>query len=83
VIFLIHLLEHLGVPSGAAIAVVIAGRKALKAGAAKVGGSRDRDRDRRSARGYRRAQERAADPGRRRAGRIALVSTREAAREAT
>ena len=29
-ILLIHLLEHLGVPSGAAIAVVIAGRKAVR-----------------------------------------------------
>lgn len=48
-IFLIHLLEHLGLPSGVAIAIVIAGRKALKAGTAKMGGGRDR----RSARGYR------------------------------
>jgi hypothetical protein len=53
VIFLIHLLEHLGVPSGAAIAVVIAGRKALKAGASRIGPGRGRDRDRRSVRGYR------------------------------
>jgi hypothetical protein len=53
VIFLIHLLEHLGVPSGAAIAVVVAGRKAVKAGASRVGPHRDRDRERRSARGYR------------------------------
>jgi hypothetical protein len=37
VIFLIHLLEHLGVPSGAAIAIVIAGRKALKAGTSRMG----------------------------------------------
>lgn len=29
-ILLIHLLEHLGVPSGVAIAVVIGARKALK-----------------------------------------------------
>jgi hypothetical protein len=28
-IFLIHLLEHFGVPSGAAIAIVIAGKKLL------------------------------------------------------
>jgi len=53
VIFLIHLLEHLGVPSGAAVAIVIAGRKALKAGTAKIGRRGDRDRDRRSVRGYR------------------------------
>jgi hypothetical protein len=53
VIFLMHLLEHLGVPSGAAIVIVIAGRKALKASTAKMGGSRGRDRDRRSVRGYR------------------------------
>jgi hypothetical protein len=53
VIFLIHLLEHLGVPSGAAIAIVIAGRKVLKAGAATMGGRRDRDRDQGSAHGCR------------------------------
>jgi hypothetical protein len=53
VIFLIHLLEHLGVPSGAAIAVIIAGRKALKAGASRIGPPRGRDRDRGSVRGYR------------------------------
>jgi len=53
VIFLIHLLEHLGVPSGAAIAIVIAGRKVLKAGALRMGPHRDRDRDRRSVRDYR------------------------------
>jgi hypothetical protein len=53
VIFLIHLLEHLGVPSGAAIAIVIAGRKLLKAGTARMGPRRDRDRDRKSVRGYR------------------------------
>jgi hypothetical protein len=53
VIFLIHLLEHLGVPSGAAIAIIIAGRKALKAGASRIGPPRGRDRDRGSVRGYR------------------------------
>jgi hypothetical protein len=53
VIFLIHLLEHLGLPSGAAIAIVIAGRKALKAGTSRMGPPRGRDRDRRSVRGYR------------------------------
>lgn len=31
-IIVIHLLEHLGVPSGAAIAIVIAARKSLRAG---------------------------------------------------
>jgi hypothetical protein len=46
-IILIHLLQHLGVPSGAAIAVVIAGQKFLKGGAAKIGARRDRaDRNR-------------------------------------
>lgn len=42
-IFLIHLLEHLGVPSGAAIAIVIAGRKLLKGGTSKIGARRGRD----------------------------------------
>jgi hypothetical protein len=46
-ILLIHLLEHLGVPSGAAIAIVITGKKFLKGGASKLGARRDRDeRDR-------------------------------------
>jgi hypothetical protein len=53
VIFLIHLLEHLGIPSGVAIAIVIAGRKALKAGTSRMGPARGRDRNRRSVRGYR------------------------------
>jgi hypothetical protein len=53
VIFLIHLLEHLGLPSGAAIAIVIAGRKLLKAGAARMSPDRNRARDRGSIRGYR------------------------------
>jgi hypothetical protein len=53
VILLIHLLEHLGVPSGAAIAVVIAGRKVLKSGISRMGPRRDHDRDRRSVHGYR------------------------------
>ena len=52
-ILLIHLLEHLGVPSGAAIAIVIAGRKLLKVGGAKVNVRRDHDRDHRSIRGWR------------------------------
>lgn len=43
--FLIHLLEHLGVPSGAAIAIVITGRKLLKGAIPKIGARRD-DRDR-------------------------------------
>jgi hypothetical protein len=46
-IFLIHLLEHLGVPSGAAIAIVITGKRFLGGGTAKIGARRDRDdRDR-------------------------------------
>jgi hypothetical protein len=52
-IFLIHLLEHMGLPSGGAIAVVIAARKLLKAGTSMVTGHRGRDRGRRSVRGYR------------------------------
>ena len=39
-IFLIHLLEHFGVPSGAAIAIVIAVKKAVKAGGARIGQQR-------------------------------------------
>jgi hypothetical protein len=42
-IFLIHLLEHFGVPSGAAIAIVIAGQKLLQGGTSKIGAHRDRD----------------------------------------
>jgi len=42
-VFLIHLLEHMGVPSGAAIAIVITGKKFLKGGATKLRGPRDRD----------------------------------------
>jgi hypothetical protein len=45
-IMLVHLLEHLGLPSGAAIAIVIAGKKLLRGGAARMGARRDRDRDR-------------------------------------
>jgi hypothetical protein len=57
-ILLIHLLEHLGLPSGAAIAVVIGGKKFLTGGVAKIGarrdrGNRNRDRDRRPVRNYR------------------------------
>ncbi len=57
-ITLIHLLEHLGLPAGAAIAIVIAGRRMLTGGTSRTGErrdrdrGRDRDRDRRS-RGYR------------------------------
>jgi hypothetical protein len=42
-IFLIHLLEHSGLPSGAAIAIVVAGQKILKGGTSKIGEHRDRD----------------------------------------
>lgn len=42
-ISLIHLLEHLGLPSGVAIGIVIACRKLLTAGL-KMGVRRDRDR---------------------------------------
>jgi hypothetical protein len=55
-IILIHLLEHLGLPSGAAIAVVIGGKKFLTGGVAKIGARRDRghrERDRRPVRNYR------------------------------
>ena len=55
-IILIHLLEHLGVPSGAAIGVVIAGKKCLNAGPRRSGARRDRDdrdRGRRFLRDYR------------------------------
>lgn len=54
-IILIHLLQHLGIPSGVAIAIVIAGRKLLKGGTSRTGGNRDhgRDRGRRRSRAYR------------------------------
>jgi hypothetical protein len=42
-ILLIHLLEHLGVPSGGAIAIVITGKKLLKGGTSKIGARRGRD----------------------------------------
>lgn len=46
-IFLIHLLEHLGVPSGAAAAIAITGTKLLKGGTPKTGTRHRRDdRDR-------------------------------------
>lgn len=41
-IILIHLLEHLGIPSGAAIVIVIRARKLLKGGAAKLSARRSR-----------------------------------------
>lgn len=44
-IILIHLLQHLGVPSGVAIAVVIAVMKVVKGGGAKLLGRRDSDHD--------------------------------------
>ena len=43
-ITLIHLLQHLGLPSGAAIAVVIAGQKLLSGGMARTGARRDHSR---------------------------------------
>lgn len=45
-IVLIHLLEHLGIPSAAAIALVIAGKKALSGGISRTGGRRDSGRRR-------------------------------------
>jgi hypothetical protein len=36
-ITLIHLLQHLGLPSGAAIAIVVAGKKLLQGGMARTG----------------------------------------------
>jgi hypothetical protein len=44
VIILIHLLEHLGLPSGAAIALVIAARKLVKGGISRSGIGQDRGR---------------------------------------
>jgi hypothetical protein len=52
-IILIHLLEHAGLPSGAAIAVVIAGKRFLKGGIARTGARRDHDRGQRSPRDWR------------------------------
>jgi hypothetical protein len=45
-ITLIHLLQHVGIPSGVAIALVIGARKLLKGGLASFGGGRDRSRGR-------------------------------------
>ena len=42
-IFLIHLLEHFGVSSGAAIAIVIAGQKFLKGATSQIRAHHDRD----------------------------------------
>lgn len=50
-ITLIHLLDHLGLPSGAAIVIVIAGRKFLKGGIART--VTRREGDQRSSRHYR------------------------------
>jgi hypothetical protein len=50
-IILIHLLTHLGIPSGVAIALVIVGKKALTGRASKSRGRRDSDQ--RPSRGYR------------------------------
>jgi hypothetical protein len=50
-ILLVHLLEHLGVPSGTAIGIVIAGKKFLNGAGAKMG--RRRNRHQRSLRDYR------------------------------
>jgi hypothetical protein len=52
-IIAIHLLQHLGVPSGAAIAIVIAAKKFLKGGIARTVTRRDRDREQGSSRDYR------------------------------
>jgi hypothetical protein len=49
-IIVIHLLEHLGVPSGAAIAIVIAAKKFLNGQIPRAGARRDRDRDQGSSR---------------------------------
>jgi hypothetical protein len=50
-IILIHLLEHIGLPSGVAIGLVIAAKKALTGGISKTRGRRDSDQ--RHSRGYR------------------------------
>jgi hypothetical protein len=52
-ILLIHLLQHLGIPSGIAMAVVIAGRKLMRGGTSKNRNRRDGGRDRRRSRAYR------------------------------
>lgn len=44
-IILIHLLEHLGLPSGVAIGAVIAVMKAVKGGGARLRGRRDSDQE--------------------------------------
>jgi hypothetical protein len=50
-IILIHLLEHIGLPSGVAIGLVIAARKALTGGISKARGRRGSDQ--RQSRDYR------------------------------
>jgi hypothetical protein len=52
-IILIHLLQHLGIPAGVAIAVIIAGRKLLKGGTSGPSGRHDRGRGRDRSRTYR------------------------------
>jgi hypothetical protein len=52
-IILIHLLEHLGLPSGAAIAIIIVARKLLKGGLARTGLRRDHDREQGRSRDHR------------------------------
>ena len=52
-IFLIHLLQDLGIPSGVALAVIIASRKIYNGGTSKNRNQRDRGRDRRRSRAYR------------------------------
>jgi hypothetical protein len=50
-ILLIHLLQHLGLPSGVAIAIIIAGRKLLKGGTTRGRSPRDHRRSRGVTRG--------------------------------
>jgi hypothetical protein len=50
-ILLIHLLQHLGLPSGVAIAIIIAGRKLLRGGTSEGRNRRDHRRSRGVTRG--------------------------------
>jgi hypothetical protein len=54
-ISLIHLLEHLGLPAGAAIAIIMAARKMLKGAFSRPGGTSGPGgrRSQRRSRGYR------------------------------
>jgi hypothetical protein len=45
-IILIHLLEHIGLPSGVAIGLVIAAKKALAGGISRTRGHRESGRSR-------------------------------------